>query len=58
MWDSLVVRESDADNPETFPTAMGTLTRLAYERAKREGVQIAETLLEDLHARAATGRAS
>jgi AraC-like DNA-binding protein len=40
MWDSLVVRESDADNPETFPTAMGTLTRLAYERAKREGVNV------------------
>jgi (2R)-3-sulfolactate dehydrogenase (NADP+) len=34
-------------------------SRLAKRaRAKREGVQIAEALLDDLHARAATGRAS
>jgi hypothetical protein len=39
------VHDSNGDLA-TFPSAMGILTRLAYERAKREGIQVDVLLRE------------
>ena len=40
------MRDSDADDTETFPSATGILTRLACERARREGVEVDSLLRE------------
>jgi Arabinose-binding domain of AraC transcription regulator, N-term len=40
MWDCWRVRDSNGDDLDTFPSAMGIITRLACERARREGVEV------------------
>jgi AraC-like DNA-binding protein len=36
----LTVRDTNGVELDTFPSAMGIITRLAYDRAKREGVEV------------------